>query len=166
MTDRLQIWCDGACRNNQSKTNLGSYACILKYGDKEKSFGEVVEDTTNNKMELGAAILALSKVKNKSIPTEVTTDSQYVVMGITDWSKKWIENGWKNAKNKPIENQDLWRWLLDLVSKFDDIKFISCLGHKDNEYNNKVDDMCNQLMNEYLLNKPKGTYSNASTKKK
>jgi len=156
---KLEIWCDGACRNNQSKTNLGSYACILKYGDKEKICGEVVENTTNNIMELYAVIYALTKVKNKLIPTEVTTDSQYVVMGVNDWSKKWIENGWMNAKNKPIENQSLWRWLLDLVAEFSDIKFISCLGHTYNVYNNKVDDYCNQLMNEYELEKPKGTYA-------
>ena len=153
MTDKLEIWCDGACRNNQSKTNLGSYACILKYGDKEKTFGEVVEDTTNNIMELNAVIYALSKVKNKTIATEVTTDSQYVVMGVTDWSKKWIENGWRNAKNKPIENQGLWRYLLDLVSQFDNITFINCSGHSDNAYNNRVDHMCNDLMDIYLREK-------------
>ena len=153
MTDKLEIWCDGACRNNQSKTNLGSYACILKYGDKEKTFGEVVEDTTNNIMELNAVIYALSKVKNKSLSTVVTTDSQYVVMGVTDWSKKWKENGWKDSKNKPIKNIELQRWVLDLVSQFDDITFVSCLGHSDNAYNNRVDHMCNDLMDIYLREK-------------
>ena len=121
--------------------------------DKEKTFGEVVEDTTNNIMELNAVIYALSKVKNKTIPTEVTTDSQYVVMGVTDWSKKWIENGWRNAKNKPIENQGLWRYLLDLVSQFNNIAFINCSGHSDNAYNNRVDHMCNDLMDIYLREK-------------
>ena len=153
MTDKLEIWCDGACRNNQSKTNLGSWAVILKYGDKEKTFGEVIENTTNNVMELSAAIGALNAVKNKNVPTEITTDSQYVVMGVTDWSKKWKENGWVNAKKKPIENQSLWRWLLDLVSQFDNITFINCSGHSDNAYNNRVDNMCNNLMDIYLREK-------------
>jgi ribonuclease HI len=150
MTDKLEIWCDGACRGNQNKENLGSWAVILKYGDKEKTFGEVFENTTNNIMELSAAIGALNAVKNKSLPTEITTDSEYVVKGVTEWSEKWKANGWQNAKRKPIENKPLWIWLLDLVSKFDNITFINCSGHSDNAYNNRVDHMCNDLMDIYL----------------
>jgi ribonuclease HI len=153
MTDKLEIWCDGACRGNQNKENIGSWAVILKFGDKEKTFGEVFENTTNNIMELSGAIAALNAVKNKSLPTELTTDSEYVVKGVTEWSKKWKENGWKNAKKQPIENQALWRWLLDLVSKFDNLTFINCSGHSDNAYNNRVDHMCNDLMDIYIREK-------------
>ena len=74
-------------------------------------------------------------------------------MGVTDWSKKWKENGWKDSKNKPIKNIELQRWVLDLVSQFDDITFVSCLGHSDNAYNNRVDHMCNDLMDIYLREK-------------
>jgi ribonuclease HI len=153
MTNKIEIWCDGACRGNQNKENIGSWAVILKFGDKEKTFGEVFENTTNNIMELSGAIAALNAVKNKSLPTEITTDSEYVVKGVTEWSKKWIENGWQNAKHKPIENQGLWRFLLDLVSKFDDLTFINCAGHSDNAYNNRVDHMCNDLMDIYIREK-------------
>jgi len=151
--DKLEIWCDGACRNNQSKTNLGSWAVILKYGDHEKTFGEVAENTTNNIMELSAAIGALNSVKNKHVPTEITTDSQLVVKGINDWSKNWVENGWMKSNNKPVENQPYWLWLLDLVAEFDDIKFVHCTAHSDNAYNLRVDNMCNNLMDIYLRDK-------------
>jgi ribonuclease HI len=140
---------DGATRGNQFEKNLGAWAVVLAYGNKQKEFGDIILDTTNNICEITSAIQALSAIKNKKIKTKIISDSQYVVAGVNEWSKNWIVNGWKNAKNKPIENQGLWRWLLDLIALFDDIEFVKCSGHSDNVGNNEVDAYCNKLMDEY-----------------
>jgi ribonuclease HI len=145
----IEAYIDGATRGNQFDKNLGSWAVILKYGENIIEFGEVIENTTNNICEISAAIGALSKIKNKTVKTIVTSDSQYVISGVNEWSKKWKENGWRNAKKQPIENQGLWRWLLDLISQFDDITFEKCEAHSNNEWNNKVDAYCNKLLDEY-----------------
>lgn len=147
--EKIIAYIDGATRGNQFDKNLGAWGVILKYGNTEKYFGGIFLDTTNNICELSSAIEALSKIKNKKVPMFVYSDSQYLVSGINDWSKNWIANGWKNAKNKPVENMGMWRWLLDLISEFDDVAFIKCSGHSDNVGNNRVDEYCNKLMDEY-----------------
>lgn len=147
---------DGATRGNQFDKNLGAWAVVLTYGDKQKGFGGVILDTTNNICEITSAIQALVSIKNKKLTTKIISDSQYVVTGVNEWSKNWIANGWKNAKNKPIENQGLWRWLLDLIAQFDDIEFVKCPGHSNNIGNNEVDSYCNKLMDEYELAHKKG----------
>jgi len=145
----IEAYIDGATRGNQFDKNLGAWAVILKYGENITEFGEVIENTTNNICEISAAIGALNKIKNKTIKTIVISDSQYVISGINEWSLKWKLNGWETARNKPIKNVGLWRWLLDLVSEFDDITFQKCEGHSNNEWNNKVDAYCNKLLDEY-----------------
>jgi ribonuclease HI len=150
LKDRIYAYVDGAVRNNQSTENLGAWGVILLYKTNEKEFSGIVENTTSNICEITAAISALSKIKDKSIPVDVISDSQYVVSGVNDWSKKWIKEGWKNSKNKPVENQELWRWLLDLVSQFEDVRFVKCQGHSDDEYNNKVDKLCNKAMDYFI----------------
>jgi ribonuclease HI len=146
MSEKIYVYCDGAVKNNQSRTNIGACGAILFYGKHKKEFSNVVHDTTNQKMELSSAILALNSIKDKSLPVSVIMDSQYVVSGVNEWSKNWIKNGWKNAKKKPVWNQDLWRWLLDLISKFDNVEFVKCEAHKDNDGNNQVDDLCNKVI--------------------
>jgi len=151
----LYIFADGACRNNQEKDNLGGYAAVLRYNDEFAEHYAVDKNTTNNKMELCAILLALGKVKDKSKPTIVTMDSQYIVKGINEWSAKWKKSGFKNAKGEEIKNFGYWRWLLDVVDTFDNIQFIHCKGHEDNEGNNRADELCNIAMDEYLAKKGK-----------
>jgi ribonuclease HI len=144
--DSIQIWSDGACRGNQFETNIGAWGVVMKYQDKVKELCGTAKNTTNNIMELTSCIEALKVVKNKSIPVIVTMDSQYVTKGINEWISGWIKNGWRNSQKKPVENKELWKELLAWKNEFDDIKFIQCAGHADNEGNNRADELANMAM--------------------
>jgi ribonuclease HI len=144
------VYADGATRDNQNKKNLGAWGYYL-YFNNNCSFDSGIElNTTNNKMELYSIISALNKIKNKKAKTIVTMDSKYVVDGINEWSKKWKKNGFRNSQKEEIKNIELWRWLLDLVDKFDNIVFNYCKAHKDTEGNNKADLLCNEAMDKYI----------------
>lgn len=147
--DKIIAYIDGATRGNQFDKNIGAWGVYLKYEDKTKVLSGVIENTTNNICELSSAIQCLNSIKNKSIPIEVFSDSQYVVSGVNEWSKNWIKNGWKNSQNKPVENKGLWIWLLDLVSQFENITFSKCKGHSDDYLNRQADYICNQAMDEW-----------------
>jgi ribonuclease HI len=149
--EKITIYCDGACRNNQIRNNVGAWACLLRYKGKTKEFSGIVQNTTNNQTELLSAITALSKITNKKIPVEVISDSQYVILGVNEWSKKWIENDWVNSKNKLVENKGLWVWLLDLVAQFESITFKKCNGHSNNKDNERVDELCNIAMDDFVM---------------
>ena len=103
--DKIYIWCDGACRGNQFKHNLGSYGAVIKYKDKIKEISDTTKDTTNNIMELTSCIKALEAIKSFSIPVVVTMDSQYVITGINQWVNGWIKNGWRTANKKEIRGK-------------------------------------------------------------
>jgi ribonuclease HI len=107
MADKVEIWTDGACKGNPGP---GGWGAILRAGGIEKELSGGEPQTTNNRMELMAAIAALEALKR---PCAVTlhTDSQYVKNGITGWIKGWKARGWKTADNKPVKNEDLWRRL-------------------------------------------------------
>jgi ribonuclease HI len=145
----IYVYADGATRNNQVKENLGAWAYLLYFGDNCINESGIELNTTNNKMELYSIISGLGKIKNKKLPVIVTMDSKYVIDGINEWSKKWKQNGFHNAKKEEIKNIELWRWLLDLVDKFDNIVFNHCKGHDENEGNNKADQLCNKAMDSY-----------------
>lgn len=98
MSEKIYVYCDGAVKNNQSRTNIGACGAILFYGKHKKEFSNVVHDTTNQKMELSSAILALNSIKDKSLPVSVIMDSQYVVSGVNEWSKNWIKTDGKMLK--------------------------------------------------------------------
>ena len=132
---KLKIYTDGACSGNPGK---GGWAAIILDNDLNQSnISGSESNTTNNRMELLAAIMALQKIKKKSDIT-IFTDSKYVKDGITDWIKKWKQNSWKSSNKKPVKNKDLW-------IKLDN----SCLKHKvtwkwvkahaSNKYNNLAD---------------------------
>jgi len=142
------IWCDGGCRNNQEKNNIGGYGVIIKENDEISEYRGAELNTTNNKQELTSLVVGLSKIKNKDEPLEVIMDSRYVVMGMTEWSKKWKSNGFKTADNKEIKNKLYWEYLLELVDKFKDIKFVLCKGHSDNAGNERADKLANIAMDE------------------
>lgn len=144
MNDILYIYCDGGCKVHTSK--LGGYGIVLKHNDNEKRLYGYVENTTNNAMELTAAIVALQHIKIKTVETIVTTDSNHVVQGMSEWIHTWLVNGWRTAKKKPIKNMELWQTLYAEASKFINIKFVHCYGHGDNKYNNITDELATYAM--------------------
>lgn len=150
----MYIYTDGGCRPNPGK---GAAGHVIVSSDKTQEMGHDVvlyDDTTNNRMELQAAINALQwffdVYYDKGIELTLITDSNYVKSGITDWINKWKTNGWKNAKGKPVENQDLWMKLDELVKylKHDsNLQFQWVRGHGDDRWNKRVDQICtNALM--------------------
>ncbi len=144
--EKIHIFCDGGCRGNQFKYNIGGWGVVLKYKDFTKELSGNTKNTTNNIMELTSCIEALKKIKRKDIPVIVTMDSQYVVKGINEWINGWIQKGWCNSKKKPVENKELWQTLLELKNSFTDISFVHCKGHANNEGNNRADKLANIAM--------------------
>ena len=131
---RLKIFTDGACSGNPGK---GGWAAIILDGSKQSILSGSEKNTTNNRMELMAPIMALKKVKKNSEIT-IYTDSKYVKDGITDWIKKWRLNNWKSASKKPVKNKDLWVKLDDTCKKHK-INWKWVKAHAGNKMNNLVD---------------------------
>jgi len=143
MKDQIEIFTDGACRGNPGP---GGWGVLLRYQGKERTLhgGEV--ETTNNRMELMAAIIGLESLK-ESCRVTLTTDSKYVTNGITDWIENWKKKAWKTAAKKPVKNEDLWR-RLDEVSEQHEIKWQWVKGHSGHRENELVDALANQGIEE------------------
>ncbi|MCM0611925.1 ribonuclease HI [Marinobacter sediminum] len=107
MSGKVVLYTDGACKGNPGP---GGWGVVLSYGDARKTMHGGEANTTNNRMELMAAIRGLEALK-RSCEVELYTDSQYVRKGITEWMSGWKRNGWKTAAKKPVKNEDLWREL-------------------------------------------------------
>ena len=133
----LKIYTDGACSGNPGKG--GWAAIILDKNSKKYSVSGGVNNTTNNRMELMAPIMALKKIKKKS-EIIIFTDSKYVKDGITDWIKKWKVNNWKSSNKKPVKNKDLWI-KLDNVCLKHKVTWKWVKAHAGNKYNNLVDEL-------------------------
>jgi ribonuclease HI len=131
------IYTDGACSGNPGPGGWG--AVIFDERKKQHTISGKVKDTTNNRMELLAPIMALKKIKSES-DVVIFTDSTYVKNGITEWIKKWETNGWKNSNRKPVKNKDLWVQLNDLCQK-NKIVWKWVKGHSNNKYNNLADEL-------------------------
>ena len=131
------IYTDGACVGNPGPGGWG--AVIFDDKEKQNNISGSVKDTTNNRMELIAPIMALKKIKSKS-DVVIFTDSSYVKNGITEWIKRWEKNGWKNANKKPIKNKDLWA-KLDSLCKKNKVSWKWVKGHSSNKYNNLADEL-------------------------
>jgi ribonuclease HI len=132
---KVTIYTDGACSGNPG---AGGWGAILKYGSHEKEISGFEEETTNNRMELMAAIKALEALKE---PCEVDlySDSTYLVDAFNmKWVDRWKLNGWVNAKKERVKNMELWK-RLDELSSTHRINWIKVKGHSDNEYNNRCD---------------------------
>jgi ribonuclease HI len=125
---------DGACSGNPGP---GGWGAILSYGEHEKELKGGEAHTTNNRMELMAAIAALEALKRPST-VEMHTDSQYVQQGISQWITKWKRNGWKNADKKPVKNVDLWQ-RLDAAIQQHKVKWHWVRGHAGHELNERAD---------------------------
>lgn len=133
----VTIYTDGACSGNPGP---GGWGAILIYGGHKKEMSGSAENTTNNRMELQAAIEALRALK-QPCKVKLYSDSAYLVNCFQQgWHKSWIKNGWKNSKNQPVENQDLWKELLALT-EVHQVEFVKVKGHADNAYNNRCDEL-------------------------
>ncbi|SHE72736.1 ribonuclease HI [Kaistia soli DSM 19436] len=143
MTDeeRVQIWTDGACSGNPGP---GGWGAVLVFGGQTKELSGGAAETTNNRMELTAAIEALSALK-RPCKIDLHTDSQYVKGGITGWIHGWKKNGWKTADKKPVKNVDLWQQL-DEALKRHDVAWHWVRGHDGNVENEKADLLARQGM--------------------
>jgi len=133
----VTIYTDGACSGNPGP---GGWGAVLIYGQHIKELSGAEPQTTNNRMELTAAIKALSALKE---PCEVTlySDSAYLVNCFKQgWFKGWRKNGWKNSKGQPVENQDLWKELLRLM-EIHQVQFEKVKGHADDKWNNRCDEL-------------------------
>jgi ribonuclease HI len=137
------IYTDGACSGNPGPGGWG--AVIIDKNKERKNISGNEKDTTNNRMELKAPIMALEKIKSNSKIT-IYTDSIYVKNGITEWIKKWERNGWKNANKKPVKNKDLWTELSNLCLKHE-IIWSWVKGHSNNKYNNLADQLATNAIN-------------------
>ena len=142
----IEIYTDGACRGNPGP---GGWGALLKIDDYEKEISGGEIDTTNNRMELLAAIKALECVKEQC-EINLYTDSKYVMKGITIWIIKWKANGFKNSKKKPVANADLWVLLDDLAQQYK-IKWHWVKGHAGHELNERADALANNGLDNILL---------------
>ena len=130
----IKIYTDGSCLNNPGN---GGWAAIINDNEIIKKISGSVKDTTNNKMELMAPIMALQEIdKNNEI--EIYTDSQYVRLGITEWIHKWVKNNWQTSKKEPVKNKELWMQLYELTKSYK-IKWIWVKAHAGNALNEEVD---------------------------
>lgn len=130
----VEIFSDGACSGNPG---VGGFGAILRSGEKEKVISGCDEMTTNNRMELTSVIAALEALK-KPCRVMVTTDSTYVVKGMTEWIDGWIRNNWKNAQKKEVMNRDLWERLLT-ASASHEIEWVWIKGHNGHTENERCD---------------------------
>lgn len=147
-SDKIIIYCDGACSGNQFENNVGGWGAVLKFKDKVKEIYGGEKNTTNNRMELTACIKALEQIKSKNYEIEMYCDSAYIVNCFQQgWYIKWQRNGWKTAQKKPVENRELWMRLLELVDQYK-VTFHKVKGHAGVELNERADELANKGMAE------------------
>jgi ribonuclease HI len=142
---KTEIFTDGACRGNPGP---GGWGAILRYGDIEKQISGSASDTTNNRMELLAAIEALAALTRPS-EVQLTTDSQYVRQGITRWVAKWKLNGWKTSNRQIVKNRDLWE-RLDALALTHSIDWHWVKGHSGHRENELADQLANAAIDKMM----------------
>lgn len=138
----VEIFTDGACRGNPGP---GGWAALLRKGDTEKMISGAQETSTNNQMELMAAIQGLEQLKKKPVRVTLTTDSQYVRQGITQWIAGWKRNGWMTSQKKPVKNKELWQ-RLDAVVAEHQVEWLWVKGHSGHRENEMVDQAANDAI--------------------
>jgi ribonuclease HI len=134
MADPVELFTDGACQGNPGP---GGWGVLLRYGGIEKELSGAEPATTNNRMELTAVIRGLEALR-RPCRVLVTTDSQYVRNGITDWIRRWRRNGWRTADRQPVKNSDLWRRLDEVVAGHE-IEWHWVKGHAGHPENERAD---------------------------
>ena len=141
----IAIYTDGACRGNPGP---GGWGAILRYEDKEKQINGSEAHTTNNRMELLAAIKALESL-TKPCRVRLTTDSQYLRKGILEWIINWKKKNWMTSNRKPVKNQDLWQQL-DTLNQIHDIDWLWIKGHSGHPENELADQLANEAIDRDL----------------
>ncbi|MBU1192770.1 MAG: ribonuclease HI [Gammaproteobacteria bacterium] len=142
----VEIFTDGACRGNPGP---GGWGALLRFNGTEKELYGAESMTTNNRMELMAAISALASLK-RPCRVNVTTDSKYVLQGITEWLAGWKRKNWKTASKQPVKNVDLWQEL-DRVASQHQIEWHWVRGHTGHPENERADQLANQAIDELLM---------------
>ena len=145
MADVVEVFTDGACRGNPGP---GGWGALLRTGDHEKRLSGAASATTNNRMELTAAIEALRALK-RPCSVELTTDSQYVRQGITEWITNWKRRGWQTAARKPVKNVDLWQ-ALDAEAARHQVSWHWVKGHSGHPENELADQLANEAIDRML----------------
>lgn len=146
MTDRnapVEIFTDGACRGNPGP---GGWGAVLRHGGRERTLHGGESRTTNNRMELMAAIRALEALR-RPCQVVLTTDSEYVRKGITEWLAQWKRRGWRTAARKPVKNEDLWRRLDELAAAHE-VQWRWVRGHSGHDGNEQADRLANRGIDE------------------
>ena len=145
MNNILKIYTDGACRGNPG---IGGWGAILKYDNRIKEISGFSKNTTNNIMELTAVIESLKQL-NRTCDIIITTDSNYVKDGITDWINTWKINGWKTANKKAVKNKELWIELDSLVAEHN-ITWKWIKGHSGHSDNERADQLANKIIDQSI----------------
>jgi ribonuclease HI len=141
--NQVEIFTDGGCKGNPGP---GGYGCIIKQNGDIREIKGGNPQTTNNIMEMTAAIVALKQLPDPC-KIKLTTDSQYVVKGVTEWMKGWIRNGWKTASRQPVKNKELWQELHKL-NQLHTITWVWVKGHNGHLENERCDQLANEAIAE------------------
>jgi ribonuclease HI len=142
----VEIYTDGACRGNPGP---GGWGLLLRAEGREKELKGAEPLTTNNRMELTAAIMGLRSL-TRTCEVRLYTDSQYVKQGMTEWLSGWKSRGWRNSKQEPVKNVDLWQTLDELAAKHQ-VSWFWVKGHSGHPENDRVDLLANEAIDEFLL---------------
>ena len=142
---QVELYTDGACRGNPGP---GGWAALLVAGAERKELSGAEAETTNNRMELMAAISGLGALKRRC-SVKLYTDSKYVLQGLTEWLPQWKARGWRTAARQPVKNQDLWE-KLELCAAVQDIEWHWVKGHSGHEGNEYVDALANRAIDQML----------------
>ena len=141
--ETVEIFTDGACRGNPGP---GGWGALLRYNGHEKELYGAEANTTNNRMELMAAIRALESLK-RGCKVNLTTDSEYLRKGITEWLDQWKQRGWRTAAKKPVKNVDLWQRLEQAIEEHE-IQWHWVKGHSGHDENERADQLANRGIDE------------------
>lgn len=141
----IEIYTDGACKGNPGP---GGWGALLRYNGKEKELYGAEPHTTNNRMELLAAIKGLENL-TRACTVDLYSDSQYLRQGMTQWMFSWKRNGWKNSKKEPVKNADLWK-MLDDLSQQHTIQWHWVKGHSGHPENERADALANHAIETLL----------------
>ena len=144
MSESIRIWTDGACLGNPGP---GGWGAVLRWNGHEREISGAEPATTNNRMELMAAIQALEALKRPSV-VDLTTDSQYVRTGMLEWMANWKRNGWKTAAKKPVKNAELWKRLDEAVARHE-VRWHWVKGHSGHPENERADELASTAARQF-----------------